>query len=676
MSNRHRSRFVFFSSLLLLVIGCAVSTRGAGKPPAQAIVVPGTAEGAAPGVAELATSTDHAPQPSSEALPVSSDDAVWGSANAPVTIVEFSDLQCPFCARVHPTLQALQAKYGPGQLRVVFKHNPLPFHEHARPAAKVADAVLRQGGSRAFFSFLDLAFGEQNKLGDAALSDWVRRVGLDPALVRKRAELPDTADKIGRDMALASKIGATGTPAFRINGKTLIGAQPIDAFTSIIDAELAATADLTRKGTAANAVYPARVAANFTLPAADPDSDEPADDLTIWKVPINGAPATGPKDALVTIVEFFDYQCPYCRRVQTTLNELLARYPNDLRLVLRQNPLPFHARALPAANLALEARAEKGDAGFFEASHGLFDDKRGLDDADLLSLAKELKLDAKKVSAAISQNSHAAEIEADADIASSLKASGTPYFFINGLRLSGAQPLANFVTAIDAQLKVARALVAAGTPRARVYDEILKRAKDADEPEQKTLPAPNAENPTRGPANAPVVIHEFADFQCPFCGRVEPTLAELDKAFPGKLRFVWHDLPLPFHEHARPAAIVAREARAEKGDAGFWKIHDLMFRDQQDEHALSAEKFAQYASSLGLDSARLQAAQSDGRHDAALKHDQAIADAAKINGTPAFVINGYFVSGAQPLSAFKRAVRYALAHLGKKPGNAATIATP
>ena len=668
------SRFTFYLGLLVLVVGCAVSTRNAGKPPAVSVPA-ADSSGAGSGVTELATSTDRGPQPSSDALPVSSDDAVWGSPNAPVTIVEFSDLQCPFCARVHPTIQALESKYGPNQLRLVFKHNPLSFHEHARPAAKVADAVLRQGGSRAFFAFLDLAFAEQGKLGDAALSDWVRRVGLDPANVIQRAELPDTADKIARDVALATKVGATGTPAFRINGKTLVGAQPLEAFTSIIDAELAATAELTRQGTSASALYPTRVAANFSLPASEPDSDEPEEDLTIWKIPIAGAPATGPKDALVTIVEFFDYQCPYCRRVQATLNELLARYPKDLRLVQRQNPLPFHAHAVPAANLALEARAEKGDAGFFEASHALFDDKRGLEDADLLSLGKELKLDPKKVAAAISQNTHAAEIEADADVASDFKASGTPYFFINGQRLSGAQPLAAFVTAIDAQLKVASALVAAGTPRARVYEEILKRGKDADAPEQKSLPAPSAENPARGPVNAPVVIHEFADFQCPFCGRVEATLTALEQAFPGKLRFVWHDYPLSFHEHARPAAILAREARAQKGDAGFWKIHDLMFQDQQDEHALSPEKFAEYARALGLDSARLSAAQADGRHDAALKHDQSIAEGAGIRGTPAFVINGYYLSGAQPLSAFKRAVRYALAHPVKKP-NGAVVAAP
>ncbi len=666
------SRFTSFLGSVSVLAACGAGTQPASAP--QAIAVPG-ATGPARTV-QLATSADTAAQPTSEPLPIGSDDAVWGSANAPVTMVEFSDLQCPFCSRVHPTLQALERQYGPDKLRIVFKHNPLPFHEHAKPAAKVADAVLRQGGSHAFFNFLDIAFAEQNRLDDdGTFADWIRRVGLEPTTVLPRAELPDTSQKIERDIALAAKVGANGTPAFRINGKVLSGAQPLGEFTSIIDAELAAAADLVKNGTPPSQVYGVRVAMNFSTPKPAPD-DEPEDDLSIWKVPATGAPAEGPKDALVTIVEFYDYQCPYCRRVQATLDQLMTRYPKDLRIVRRQNPLPFHPRAVPAANLALEARAEKGDAGFLEASRGLFDDKRGLEDDDLVKLGKDLKLNDNKVEAALKNNTHKAEIEADQDIASDLRASGTPYFFINGLRLSGAQPLESFVTAIDTQLKVANALVAAGTPRARVYDEIMSHAKDADPPEEKAIPDATANNPTRGPANAPIVIHEFADFQCPFCDRVEPTLGELEKAFPGKLRFVWHDLPLPFHEHALPAAFVAREARAEKGDAAFWKIHDLLFRDQKDEHAFTAQKFAEYASTLGLDPHKVEAAQTDSRFKSLIDQDKTIASNAKISGTPAFVINGYFVSGAQPLSAFKRAVRYALAHPQKKPTKVASSATP
>jgi len=624
---------------------------------------------ASPSTAQLATSLGVA-QPSSEPLPIGSDDPVWGSATAPVTIVEFSDLQCPFCSRVQPTIKSLQAKYGPNQLRVVFKHNPLPFHDHARPAAKVADAVLRQGGSSAFYAFLDLAFEEQLKLGDEALNSWIARVGLDPAVVLRRAELPETNDKIERDVALADKVGANGTPAFRINGKTLSGAQPIESFVSIIDAELAAAAELTRKGTPAADLYKTRVAANYVAPKPDPE-DEPEQDLVIWKIPVKGAPSVGPSDALITIVEFFDYQCPYCRRAEATMNELMARYPKDVRVVLRQNPLPFHARALPAANFALEARAQKGDAGFLEANRRLFEGK--LEESDLLELGKELKLDEKRVKNAITNNTHAAEIDADMDLATDFKAAGTPHFFINGLRLSGAQPLSNFVTVVESQLKVANALVAAGTPRAAVYDEILKHAQDPDAPERKELPAPSADNPSRGPLNAPIVIHEFADFQCPFCQRAEKTLRELDKEYPGKLRFVWHDYPLSFHEHARPAAIVAREARAQKGDAGFWKMHDLLFASDAE---LTDELLTRHATSLQLNATRLSAAQSDGRFDSVLEKDKAMAEAAGIRGTPAFVINGYYLSGAQPLKAFKRLVRYALSHPTPVAAKAPAAAKP
>jgi protein-disulfide isomerase len=647
-----------------LVLAAQIASCNATPPAKEAISGPSVPL-AASGAAQLATSAGAA-QSSSEALPVGSDDPVWGAATAPVTLVEFSDLQCPFCTRAHSTVKSLQAKYGPNQLRVVFKHNPLSFHANARPAAKVADAVLHQGGSPAFFAFLDLVFDEQQKLGDEALSAWVTRIGLDPKAVLNRAELPETNAKIERDIALALKVGANGTPAFRINGKTLTGAQPFESFTSIIDAELAAANDLLRKGTPADAVYKTRVAANYVAPKAAPEDDESEQDLVIWKLPVKGAPAIGPADALVTIVEFFDYQCSYCRRAESTMKELMALYPKDVRVVLRQNPLPFHARALPAANLALEARAQKGEAAFFEANRRLLEGK--LEDNDLLLLGKELKLEEKRLKNAIANNTHAAEIEADMDLASDFKASGTPHFFVNGLRLSGAQPLSNFVTAVEAQLKVANALVAAGTARAAVYDEIMKHAQGPDEPERKELPRASADNPSRGPLNAPIVIHEFADFQCPYCQKVDKTLSELEKLYPNQLRFVWHDYPLSFHEHARAAAIVAREARAQKGDAGFWKMHQLLFSS---DAPLNEETLAKSAAALRLDPARLSIAKTDGRFDRVLSSDKALADDAGIRGTPAFVINGYYLSGAQPLKAFKRIIRYALAHPAPKPAAAA-----
>src|SRR6187402_2887191 len=166
-------------SLVALIAGCN-ATPAAQQPPSGPSVP--TVSG---GTVQLPTSVGGT-QPSSDALPIGSDDPVWGAATAKVTLVEFSDLQCPFCSRVHPTVKALQAKYGPNQLRLVFKHMPLSFHPDALPAAKIGEAVFRQGGSTAFFEYLDAAFAKQlNVAADpasvaSAHAAWVSRAGLDP----------------------------------------------------------------------------------------------------------------------------------------------------------------------------------------------------------------------------------------------------------------------------------------------------------------------------------------------------------------------------------------------------------------------------------------------------------------------------------------------------------------
>src|ERR1700753_1592161 len=121
-----------WSRLTSFLCSASLAACTASAPPASAPQTVSVPAAQTSGPVELATNTTGGAHPTWEPLPVGTDDPVWGSANAPVTIVEFSDLQCPFCARVHPTLQALEAKYGPSQLRIVFKHNPLPFHPNAR----------------------------------------------------------------------------------------------------------------------------------------------------------------------------------------------------------------------------------------------------------------------------------------------------------------------------------------------------------------------------------------------------------------------------------------------------------------------------------------------------------------------------------------------------------------
>ena len=166
---------------------------------------------------------------------------------------------------------------------------------------------------------------------------------------------------------------------------------------------------------------------------------------------VSGAP-----DALVTLVQFQDYECPFCSRVQPTVARLREEYsPRQLRVVFKHNPLTFHPRAMPAANFAMEARAEQGDKGFWAYHDLLFQNQRALGRENLEKYAEQVGgIDMKAFKAALDSGKHKAAV--DADIAAVNKAGariGTPSFFINGKLLQGAQPYAAFKAAVDSALK-------------------------------------------------------------------------------------------------------------------------------------------------------------------------------------------------------------------------------
>jgi len=610
----------------------------------------------------------------SSKVPVSANDAVWGSPVAPVTLVIFSDFQCPFCSRAHPTVRQLEQRYGPDKLRVVFKHNPLPFHNDALPAALAAQAVYELAGPEAFFAYADMLFRGQRALTDANLLQWAADVGVERNAFLRMVGSREVHAKIDDDIALARTLGLSGTPSFMINGARLVGAQPSEEFEKLIDQELTATKDLSGQGVPASDLYGRRVEANYQAPEArrDLDDDRPTrpevPDTTVWKVAVGKSPVRGPADALVTIVEFSDYQCPFCKRGQKTIDQVIQRYGSKVRVVFKHNPLPFHQRAMPAAIFASEARAQKGDKGFWDATDRLFDHAPALEDEDLLDIARDMKLNVPRVKLALSKESHKSAIQTDMDLADDVEARGTPAFYINGRKLSGAQPIEKFSTLIDEELAKAEALVRGGTRKAGVYAASIKDGRlGAPLDVAPSVPSISKANPSRGPATAPVTIQIFSDFQCPFCKRVLPTLEELEKQYKGRIRFVWRNFPLPFHPEARPAAMAAMEAFAQKGSAGFWKMHELIYAGQST--GLDRSALEGYAKQLGLAPDKFRDALDSGTHEAEIQADEAAGKAAGVRGTPAFVINGYYVSGAQSLSTFKKVVKRALEDkkLGRKP---------
>lgn len=612
--------------------------------------------------------------PSSTQLPVGESDILWGEVNAPVTIVAFLDFECPFCARVHATLLGLLDKYGPERVRLVVKHAPLPFHERGRPAALAAQTVYRLKGVDAFLRYAGELFDGVEKrlpdaLSDARLAKLADQVGVSAEAFARELGRSEVLQKVNEDLALHERMGGGGVPAFFINGAELVGARPVGDFETLIDHELAAADELQRRGVSAALVYERRVQVNYG--ASQQTEKQPAFGDVAYQVPIGSSPVYGPSNAPVTIVEFADFECAFCKRAHTTVERLMEKYPGKLRWVMKHNPLPFHPVAVPAAITALEVRRQKGNDAYWQALRQLYSADQLSADV-LLSVAEHHGLDHEPLLAAFETDRVPDEILTDQYLAMDLDAQGTPHFFVNGRRLPGAQPFEVFEELIQQELDKVNKAGLTG----EVYETLQASAQPPRGLTKKDVPPPSPETPVWGPANAPVTIQMFADFECPFCQRVLPTLAELRARHPGKVKVVWRHLPLQFHTRAKPAAMAALEARAQRGPDGFWAMAERLMQlpgifssgetsyklmQKPELPQLTAEFLTAQARAMGLDEARFVAALDGQTHLPVIEADEELAKALGVSGTPAFFVNGYMLSGAQPVERFERLVRLALA---------------
>jgi protein-disulfide isomerase len=630
---------------------------------------------------EIAADTDTAGaawDDSESPVPISSKDPMWGKRDAPVTIVQYSDFQCPYCSRVEPTMDQVKTTYGPDKVRVVWKNNPLPFHQNAKPAAEASQGVFALAGNDGFWKFHDTAFKNQGALGDDAYPKWAADAGVkDAAAFKAGLASHKWADKVDKDLNDGKAAGVNGTPAFYVNGVFINGAQPFENFKKTIDQELEKAQAKIASGTAKSRVYIEMTKENKknAPAAAKPEEEEKEDNTTVFKVPVGNSPALGSPNALVTIIEFSDFQCPFCSRVEPTLKGLRDKYGDKVRLVWKNEPLPFHPAAGPAAEAAMEVRAEKGDKGFWDAHDRFFNDQKDLVNGQapnldaIVKMASETGASADKIKKAITDQTHKKEIDADQDLSEDFQASGTPHFFVNGRRLVGAQPQEKFEKIIDEEITKAQGLIAAGTKPTEVYAALTKDGKGPPEPEKKDLPKSLPTNdPARGNTNAKVTIHEWSDFQCPFCGRVEPTVAQVMKDYGDRVKFVWHDLPLPMHADAPLAAQAGREAYSQKGPSAFWSIHDKMFANQQ---KIKRDDLDGYAKDLNLNMDKWKSALDGSTHTSEIEADKKSGNDDGISGTPAFIIvpngaqSGYYISGAQAYPKFRKLIEKALSEASK-----------
>ena len=177
---------------------------------------------------------DRQPMPETEltADPIPLGDSPrLGRADADVVVVFSADLQCGYCSRAHETMKKLVQAYA-GRVAVVFKHNPLPMHDHALDAAVAVEAARRQGK---FWEMLDVLFAHQDRLDRPSLSEWAGQIGLDVRAFEADLASPELAQSVRADQQIVRTHGGRGTPTFWVGDRRLVGAHPLDTFKTLVD---------------------------------------------------------------------------------------------------------------------------------------------------------------------------------------------------------------------------------------------------------------------------------------------------------------------------------------------------------------------------------------------------------------------------------------------------------
>ncbi len=586
------------------------------------------------------------------------EDMAKGDAEALVTIVEYSDFQCPYCSRFTATIEEVMADY-PTDVKVVFKQFPLEqIHPNAMLAAKAALAANAQGVG---WELHDKMFANAKSLDRASIEKFAEEAGVaDMEAFKAALDDKETEKAVRDDIASGRKMGVGGTPTAFINGRPLQGRSP-EQIKEVIEEEKKLAEAMIERGSSRAEIY-ARImkAAKDKREAPKKEAQKrpgAPDPALAYAVPTDDRPTYGKAEALVTIVEFSDFQCPYCSRVNESLSKIKETYPDDVRIVFRNLPLPMHPQAPSAARAGLAAHRQ---GKFFEMHDKMFGAQKELGDAKYEEFAGELGLDIAQFKKDYADPALAKMVEEDMKVAEQFGARGTPAFFVNGRFISGAQPFEAF----DAIIKEEKAKAETFMKEKGVKAEELYVTMSAGwEKEVKVPPPPppadfkrreykdkleNFAATIKGNVkNPPLTIVECSDFDCPYCKRGMATIKEVMEAYKDKAVVYFAHNPLPMHKNAEPAH---RAAIAAANQGKFWEMHDKLFEDQK---ARTEADFEKYATELGLDMAKYKADFADEKTAQKVKDDMALCAGWEVRGVPGFIINGRLMSGAQPIDRFK-----------------------
>ncbi|MCB0036453.1 MAG: DsbA family protein, partial [Anaerolineales bacterium] len=365
------------------------------------------------------------------------------------------DYQCPYCNRhflqTMPTIMSEMIEAG--RVQYVFKDFPLDqIHPDARDAAQAARCA---GEQEAYWEMHDQLFNTQTVWGGQAnletiFTGYAGELGLDEAEFASCYASNSYAEAVQTNYDEGVQLGVTGTPAFFINGYFISGARPYELFELIVDAiETNTLEDLYREA------YDQQVEAYKQQLAQEQAQAERAN--TPIDVPINESPAIGSPDAPITIIEYTDFQCPYCsRHFSETFPQIKENYIDKglVRYVFKDFPLSFH----PQAQLASEAARCADDQEAFLAMHNqLFASQsewgnNGARDV-FVGYAGELGLDVDSFTTCLDSGKYTEIVKADLNEGAGIGITGTPSFVVNGQLVVGALPYSTFDQAFQGILE-------------------------------------------------------------------------------------------------------------------------------------------------------------------------------------------------------------------------------
>jgi protein-disulfide isomerase len=368
-------------------------------------------------------------------LPSGSEDSgpvqmrnIIGSKKAPIELIEYSDAECPFCGRFHTqTFPSIKKDYiDTGKVSFSYKHLPLPFHPNAQKAGEAIECAAKEGKQ---LEYMDVVYANQKALSVDNLKSYAADLSIDIADCLDSGKM---ASVVTADMEEAKSFGISGTPAFMVNGIKVVGAQPYQNFKSIFDTILSGD-----KAEIAKLVEASKPK------APEAPSNDPVD------VDAGTSVFMGDANAPVEIIEFSDFECPFCKRLaDNALVDVKKDYidTGKVKLAFRDFPLPFHKKAQKAAEAA-KCAADQGK--FWEMHDAIFANSPNMAVSDLKTMAVDMGIN---IDSCLDSGEKEQDVKDDLEAGKAAGVTGTPVLFINGIPVRGAQPYENIKKVIEAEL--------------------------------------------------------------------------------------------------------------------------------------------------------------------------------------------------------------------------------